>query len=408
MKRVCAGVLIWLVVVMVAPIVAWAQVRPALIIVGIQTGGVQSASQERIELANTTVSAIDLAAYQLQYFAAQPKDMQKPSRTIALSGTVNTGEVFTLGTDGEVDIDQKYGATLAAAGGHLRLMRGTSVIDLVGWGTAAHAQGKAASAPAAGDMMSRYYDSQTNTYSVTGSNAEDFTEAKTADVVRSGAVQLAELLPNPASPATDAADEFIEVYNAGPEAIDLTGYRFVVGSTSQRSYTLQGIAIAPGEYYALFSAQTKLALGNAGSTVKLLDANGTALDEVAYDAAAEGQAYAWDGQGWQWTTAPTPGQANTIDVPAEAGAKAAKTTTKKAAAKTTKAKATKSTKKSAVKSNAAKKAAQQTSQKEQIKPPLHTGVVAGVGGAAVLYGAYEYRQDAFNLYRKLRGDRKVR
>lgn len=400
--------MIWLVVVMVVPIVVWAQVQPALLIVGIQTGSAQSASQERIELVNTTASAIDLAAYHLQYFAAQPKYMQKPSRTIQLGGTVNAGEVFTLGTDGEANIDQKYGATLAAAGGHLRLMRGTSEVDLVGWGTAAYAQGKAAPAPAAGDMLSRYYDSQTNTYSVTGNNAEDFTQAKAVDAARSGAVQLTELLPNPASPATDAADEFIEVYNAGPEAIDLTGYRFVVGNTSQRSYTIQGITIAPGEYHAVFSVQTRLALGNTGSTVKLLDASGAVLDEVAYDAAAEGQAYAWSGQGWQWTTVPTPRQTNTINVPAESGAKAAKATTKKAATKTTKAKAAKSTKKSTAKSDATKKAAQQASQKEQIKPPLHTGVVAGVGGAAVLYGAYEYREDAFNLYRKLRGNRKIR
>lgn len=387
------------------PVGAWAQSQP-LLIVGIQTGGASNASQERIKLANTTAVSIDLAPYRLQYFAAQPKDMQKPARMIALSGKVAAGDIFTLGTEGEANVDQRYAATLAAGGGHLRLMRGDSVVDLVGWGTAAHAQGRPAPAPAAGQLLSRNYDSQSNTYNASGNNADDFGQLPEPVVRQSSAIRLTELLPDPAHPATDAADEFVEIHNTGSEAVDLTGYQLSAGVKSTRNFTLQDTIIAPGEYQALFSAQTKLTLGNAGSTVKLLDANGVMLDEVSYQTALAGQAYALDGQAWQWTTTPTPNQSNNIQTPPfdAKTSKATKANTKKA----TKAKTAKTAKKTNAKAAATKKAAQQASQKEQIKPPLHTGVVAGVGGAAVLYGAYEYRQDAFNLYRKLRGDRKVR
>jgi len=46
-------------------------------------------------------------------------------------------------------------ATLDLAGGHLRLLNGSTEIDKIGWGTATSAEGTAITAPAANQSLER-------------------------------------------------------------------------------------------------------------------------------------------------------------------------------------------------------------------------------------------------------------
>lgn len=408
MKRVTAAVVAISVVFWNTMVVTAHAETPSLLIVGIQTGGLQNASQERIELANVSAQTIDVSAYRLEYYSANPKSLTTPARAIPLTGSVAPGAIFVLTAKGyeEATAQQVFAATLAAAGGHLRLSKVGQEIDFVGWGTAANPKGKAAPAPLPGATLQRQRN-EAGAYSTTGSNVVDFGNADVSDVSNgtgSGNIILSELLPNPASPATDAEGEYIELYNEGDTTVDLTGCKLLVGPSLGKSFTFSNQTLKSGQYKAFYITETKLSLSNTASRVQLQAPDGSVLDEVQYESAEEGQTYAWDGAVWQWTTEVTPNAANSfVQQDGGVSVKEAKAATKKVATK----KAT--TKKAQVKS--ASTGAKSTASKEKaedMKPPLHTGVVAGVGGIAVLYGAYEYRQDVINFYRKLRGDRKAR
>jgi hypothetical protein len=237
---------------------------------------------------------------------------------------------------------------------------------------------------------------------------------------------ITELLPNPAAPAKDEADEYIELFNPNNAAFSLNGYTLQVGVTTLREFVFaENTVIEPQSYKAFYASETRLSLTNTGSQVRLVDPAGAVLSETTpYGAAAEGLAWSLSNGSWQWSATATAGQANTITAAAGGAAArvlAAKSAAKKPAAtktsaKTAAAKAKGSTKTKAAKAKKAKtqKAAKpktaavaQTGEKEP-RSPIHTGVLVAVVAVAVLYAAYEYRHDIANRFYRLRGDRTVR
>jgi hypothetical protein len=225
-------------------------------------------------------------------------------------------------------------------------------------------------------------------------------------------IAITEMLPNPASPQTDENDEFIELYNPTPEPVDLDGYKVQTGTNYTYSYTLDKLSIPATGYLALTSGSTGLTLSNTAGRARLLDPSGAVIYVTdAYEDAAEGAAWALIDGKWQWTGTSTPGGANVYTALA---LKTAKSTTKTTAAKATKAATAKKPAASAVKAAKTTKPKTTTSTSgsandgQEAKAPVHGAVIAGVGGLAVLYGAYEYRNDAANWFEKLRRNRAAR
>jgi len=210
--------------------------------------------------------------------------------------------------------------------------------------------------------------------------------------------QISELLPNPAKPQTDAADEFIEIYNSNSVPFELSGFILEIGTTTKRRYTFpQGTMLPARSFKAFFSADTRLALSNTQGQARLLDPFGRLLTQSdAYSTAKDGQAWATVQGKWQWTTSPTPNAANVIKAPAA----------KKASAKTAGSKTSGSGSRTAAKpiteANTQNVAATQPSS------PLHPGVLALAGVFALLYGAYEYRRDVANKLYQFRTNRAAR
>jgi hypothetical protein len=236
---------------------------------------------------------------------------------------------------------------------------------------------------------------------------------------------ITELLPNPASPLTDADDEFIELYNPNPVAFDLEGYKLEVGTTTVHTYIIPaGTLMAPLGYRAFYSAETGLSLSNTGGQARLRAPDGSVLNQTdAYTTADDNQAWTLDDGGWQWSTSSTPGQANILAVPVVA-AKATKTSatksTKTATASKTSSAKTSTAKPKTTKATAKKAAAKKPAKKkvttaktaaasfpEKPKPPIHMGILVAVATAAVLYGLYEYRHDISNKIRQLSRNRKA-
>lgn len=223
------------------------------------------------------------------------------------------------------------------------------------------------------------------------------------------APQLTELLPNPASPQTDQDDEFIELYNPNDTDFDLSGYVLEVGLTTKHRYTIpDGVILSAHTYLAFLSADTGLALSNTSGQARLIDPLGAVVSQTdQYATAKDGQAWALLNDTWQWTARPTPGASNVGVVLA-----AAKKATTPIVAKKPKVKAASTTKTKAkpkAKATKTEQVAQKTTATTAAqRNPLHLQVLALIMVSALLYGAYEYRQDLANKFHQFRSNRAAR
>lgn len=198
------------------------------------------------------------------------------------------------------------------------------------------------------------------------------------------APQITEVLPNPASPQTDAEDEFIELYNPNASAFDLSGFRLQVGTTSKHSFEIPDGTLLPAKSFkAFYSIDTGLAMSNSGGQVALLDPLGQSIGQTdAYGTAKEGQSWALANGHWYWTSTPTPGQANRVN---QAGqVKAA------------------STSHGGSQSTAAASSAAPASNPPTSQLSLQPLTLALVGSGALIYAAYEYRYEVASNFGKLR------
>lgn len=197
------------------------------------------------------------------------------------------------------------------------------------------------------------------------------------------ALAISELLPNPKPPQTDAEHEFIEIYNPNESAVNLAGYTIVTGSKDNHKYTIKEGSINPGSYVVFYSSQTGLTLSNSEGRAKLLAPNSSQVDATAdYAKAPEGQSWIYAGGKWQWTTAPTPGKANIFTAPAATGYSTAGN-----------------------RSNAINNAPLGSGSTNGKANSLHPMILAGIGGAVLLYALYEYRHDMANLIYRFRRNR---
>ena len=139
-------------------------------------------------------------------------------------------------------------------------------------------------------------------------------------------VRLNEFLPAPrrvdwdGDGAATAEDEWIELYNIGPETVDLQGWQLDdIAEGGSAPFTIPDhVLLAPGDTALFFRRQTRLALNNDADCVRLLAPDGSLRDEYAYLHARADVSFAraTDGVGG-WTDAypPSPGSPNQPPTP---------------------------------------------------------------------------------------------
>lgn len=214
------------------------------------------------------------------------------------------------------------------------------------------------------------------------------------------APQLSEILPNPASPQTDAEDEFIELYNPNNKQFDLSGFMLQTASTSSTAthtyHFPAGTSIGAGSFKAFKSGQTHLALSNGGGQVWLVDPLGTTLDTCdPYGTAKDGQSWVDANGKWQWTLQATPGLTNKIATPI-ATSSSSKTATVGGKKVTAIAKSS---------GNSGNTLGASTNASTTQPLSIHPLTLAIIVASALLYGAYEYRHDLALKYRQFRRNR---
>lgn len=396
----------------VVPFSSLAHASSNFVISEIQTASTTSASEEYIQISNTSAIGVDVTGWRIEYFSANPKSFANPSRTIVLNGMVaGDSDYLVASIHYKTDIAKTFfTSTLSSTGGHIRLVRGDIgtpiILDTVGWGTAIKPEGTAAIAPKKGEVLKRFIDSSGN-YVDTDNNEFDFggSNQSTSNVFENDqkeTVLITELLPNPASPVSDSVGEFIELYNPNDQPFILKGYKLLTGTTLNHSFTFKDQILPADSYKAYFVSETHTSLSNNGGKVQLQGSDGRILSESAvYPNAPDAQAWAWNGSDWQWSSQPTPNAPNIINSSIE---KTSSTTTKPKPVKKTAAKKVRSTT-GKVKGATTNEPAKNSTQSTPTPAPLHAAVLAGVGGLALLYGIYEYRDDITNAIRKFRGNR---
>lgn len=414
----------------------------------VQTGSVSDASKEFIELYNPTNVNVSVDNFTIEYASSTGATWVKKA---TLAGMITAYGFYLVSTTGYLSPDATMTSGLASTGGHVRIKDASgAVVDLVGWGTAVHPEGKVANAPVAGgsierlpgrlsDLAGNNQDSDDNSVdfvlrevaepqnkfstiedpsTVTAPTPDPVDNTPPENVVITPPVYLpvaiTEAFPDPASPLTDAKDEFIELYNPNSESVNLKGYVLRAGSGFKNFFTIGDVSIAPGAYMAFFSVDTSLALPNSGSAVQLLDPSGNILDvSDAYGVAKTGQAWADINGVWAWTLEPTSGAANILSVAestpksgSAVSAKAASSVVKKAAAKATTAnkttaKASKTTTKK-TKTNAPKAGIAAVTTAIAEPSPLARWLLIAAGCFTIMYAIYGFRHDLYNYYIKVR------
>ncbi len=125
-------------------------------------------------------------------------------------------------------------------------------------------------------------------------------------------IWINEFFPNPKG--KDTENEFIEIYNPGPDEIDLSNWQIDdQENKGSHPYTFpENFIIKKGEYLDLPYFQTKISLNNDSDWVRLLWPNGETIDEIEYSSPPEAESYNKTNNGWHWSTTPTPGEPNII------------------------------------------------------------------------------------------------
>lgn len=390
-------------------------------------GSPTDASDEFITIVNIGSESVDIGGLSVEYKSATGKSWYEKGQVVDGTLLVADGEyVFSTKRERNAEL----GSGLSQSAGNIRLITAEGeVLDALAWGNGDSAEGTVATKPSPGEALLRKHDeggalvdSQNNAVDFelsdvdkpigsSGSSAVDVITAVSysfSDV----SVEITELLPDPASPASDSVDEFIELYNAGLEPANLKGWK--LRDNAGHTADLDGVVLSAGQYLSLTASQTKLSLNNSGDTISLLNPTGeVVMTTPDYGSAKEGYAFGVSAEGWGWLKTPTPGAVNSSLALEDAiVASSSKAKTKKKADKVTEAK------KKSAKANKAKAKKAKTPKlaktanagtgvsadmvDDQSKTIPWTWLVAGLGIIAVGYGVYEYRPEITSFISRLR------
>lgn len=236
---------------------------------------------------DTTVNFADLAALKSMFFKA-------PGPSALAGSGANQPPVVNAGADRSVALmagSAELGATVTddyRPSGHALSLTWTQVSGPAGLNFANAASAQTAvifTAPGTYVLRLTAHDGAL-------SSSDEVQLTVTADTGPVKRVVISEIFYNP-PPVLGDAYEFIELYNAEPTPVDLSGYRFTEGV----AFTFpQGATLAAGSYLVVAADASKYAgpnrvvyqwtsgkLDNGGETITLVDAAGRIADTVDYD-----------------------------------------------------------------------------------------------------------------------------
>ncbi|MDP4038750.1 MAG: lamin tail domain-containing protein [bacterium] len=390
----------------------------------VSMGSSTNASDEFIELFNSSGSDIDLSGWQISYKSATGTTWYK--KAVIENGKVLAPNSYYLAAT-LVEADTKMSSGLSQTGGNIRITdtKG-NIADQLAWGNGDKPLIQSALAPIAGESLQRIYNTNGLGLQNTVNNFNDFeisslptpdkppqfnpnneNEDQLSNNNTYPNLMITEIFPDPASPQTDSNDEFIEIYN--PNNFDVNLKSWSLRDNSNNIYAFADQIIGANLYLVISSKDTSISLNNDGDIISLFNPLGQAVDQTAdYGKAEEGLSWGLTTQGWGWTVAPTPGTTNSaLYVKGEESANSAKTSSKKKAksigSKKSKIASEKKSKKPKIASIGKKGNDSSFSNNDGIKNRnLWNWLLIALGAGTIGYGIYEYRPEIKSYYHIIR------
>lgn len=309
------------------------QLPNALIIKAINPGYTVDGTRdvgEFIELQNTTDASLPLAGYSLRYINSSGK------QTTLLNfseGSSMVGEFLLLRlarTANSSEAEMVYTTTLAMSNARLEVLYHDEVVDQVCWSKNAECaavfdskQPSTLVRNAAGafehvyETYSPHYDAAHPTLQLPPEPEEtssDDLEPEAQPLSTCRGLEFTEVLTYYAE---DVSEQFIELYNATDQTLNLEGCAL---SYKKKFYPLTGEILADS-YFVVYPSQFTPSFSltknpSSSNSIELLDKDGTALDILVYlHGQKKSTAYAkfidLDGsESWDFTYATTPGATN--------------------------------------------------------------------------------------------------
>lgn len=333
-RLLCIVITVCLILMMVPMRQKVSAASDSVMIYQIQTGASGGASQEYVSLYNNSSQPIDVTNWCVIYSSASdlsqsqlgcfsPPDV---NTKIFLGGhkTATLASSDFLQANNVTEVDLVFSPGLSASSGHIKLLDANkTVIDKVGWGSAAGPESSGAAAHSTGAILQRVKISEQILQDL-DNNSMDFYQTALALPSSGGVYEeyiqpeseevslaVTELLPD--AIGADSGKEFIEIYNPSDQTVNLKNYMLQIGPNFSKSYSLPDILIQPKSYLALSDDQTGITLPNTSGSVRMVGPAGNNLSTTgSYEDPGEGVAWAFIGSSWQVTYRPTPNAGNIL------------------------------------------------------------------------------------------------
>lgn len=135
-------------------------------------------------------------------------------------------------------------------------------------------------------------------------------------------LRLSEILSNPrdidwdGNSIANARDQWIELYNAGPSAVDLTGWSLDDAKGGSKPFRFQQpTLLAANAYLVLYRNNTGLVLDTKRDQVRLLDPSGRLVDSIILGPMEPDTSLSRGADGtWHQDWPPSPGHANSLPI----------------------------------------------------------------------------------------------
>jgi len=232
-----------------------------------------SDKSEWIELYNYSDQDIDLRGWSLDGKAINATD----SITIAKKGFyIFTKTAADFKTEfGNISNLFELGISLTNSGKTLELTNGQGYKDTLTYSTASPSISWERKGLTCADLVKHPTAHSANAVNVAYATGCPGSEPPPTPVPELPKLQISEVFP---SPQTDKQEsEWVELYNWGDKAVDLTGWTLADKSSSSK---LDGLIISPHQYLVL--SNLTISLNNSGDELSLVDAQKQIVDALSY------------------------------------------------------------------------------------------------------------------------------